>query len=137
MKKILKLISKAAVITLMLSLSSCYYDELQEIIVEVPDLPEGVEVSFRTDVEPIFSEDSNDCTACHNGTGLNPDLRTGSAYNAIVPDYVNDNDIEDAENSEFYQNLPGIGHPIDTGFELDVDQLSQIKGWISQGAQNN
>ena len=40
MKKILKLISKAAVITLMLSLSSCYYDELQEVIVEVPDPPE-------------------------------------------------------------------------------------------------
>ena len=137
MNKILKLTSKAAVVTLMLSLSSCYYDELQEIIVEVPDPPEGVEVSFRTDVEPIFSEESNNCTQCHDGTGLNPDLRTGRAYNAIVPEYVNDNDIEDAENSKFYQNLPGIGHPIDAGFELDVDQLTQIKGWISQGAQNN
>lgn len=138
MKKTLKLIHKAAVITLILFLSSCYYDELQEIIVEVPDPPEGVVISFGNDVEPIFSQDTNDCTACHPGaTGLSPDLRTGRSYNAIVPEYVDDNDIDNPENSKFYQNLPGINHPIDTGFELNVDQLTLIKGWISQGAQNN
>lgn len=134
MKKLFRLV---LVSSLCLLCFSCYYDEIQEIP-EVPDLPPGVEVSFTIDIEPIFSEDTNDCTVCHPGTtGLNPDLRPGRAYNAIVPAYVNDNDFEDPVNSEFYQNLPGIGHPTNAGFELDEDQLILIKGWISQGAQNN
>ena len=114
MKKLFRL---ALVSSLCLLCFSCYYDEIQENIPEVPDPPEGVEVSFTIDVEPIFSQDTNDCTACHPGaTGLSPDLRTGRAYNAIVPEYVDDNDIDNPENSKFYQNLPGINHHIDTGF---------------------
>jgi hypothetical protein len=108
---------------------SCYYDELY--IPEIPEIPEDQIVSFKDDIQPIFTAN---CIACHNATVANPDLREGNAYNAIVPEYV----IEgDAENSEFYQKLPGINHPIETGSPLDVDEIALIKGWIDQGAENN
>ena len=69
MKKILNLISKVAVVILMLSLSSCYYDE--EIVLPEVKLDDDVEISFKNDIEPLFSQQGEDCTACHDG-GINP-----------------------------------------------------------------
>ena len=60
MKQILILMSKAAVLILMLSLSSCYYDEVIEIV--VPDLPVEEVVSFAEDIQPIFTAS---CASCH------------------------------------------------------------------------
>ncbi len=129
MKKLFRLV---LVSSLSLLCFSCYYDEI--IVEEIPELPEDQIVSFKNDIQPIFTENGKDCTTCHDGSVANPDLREGNAYNAIVPEYV----IEgDAEGSEFYQKLPGNNHPIDAGFILSVDKIALIKGWIDQGAENN
>lgn len=110
---------------------SCYYDEL--FIPEIPDIPVDQEISFATDIEPLFTQDGKDCTQCHDGS-TDPDLRAGNAYAAIVPDYVVPGD---AEASELYQNLPGRGLHFDVGFSLNVDEQSLIKAWIDRGAENN
>ena len=111
---------------------SCYYDEL--VKEEIPVLPPDQEISFQADIEPLFSQSGKDCTACHNGTVANPDLRTGNAYDAIVPDLVV---AGDAEGSVFYNRLPGNGHPFDVGFVLNTDEIALIKAWIDRGAENN
>ena len=131
MKKILSLISKAAVVVLLLSLSSCYYDE--EVVIPEVVIDPDVVISFATDIEPLFSQAGKDCTVCHNG-GTDPDLREGNAFNAIVPDYVQ---AGDADNSELFLNAPGNNHPLDVGFVLSADELALIKAWINNGAENN
>jgi hypothetical protein len=112
---------------------SCYYDTIQEQ--EIPDIPTDQEISFSTDIEPLFSRSGKDCTACHNGVLQNPDLQVGNAYNALVPGgYVIPGD---AEGSLFYQHLPGNGHTFDVGFILNGEEIALIKTWIDRGAENN
>ncbi|MGB5500376.1 MAG: hypothetical protein WBM77_15700 [Maribacter sp.] len=126
MKRLLQIV---LVSSLSLLCFSCYYDELPEEIDLVVELPDDVVVSFEDDVLPIFSK----CTNCHNGNIANPDLREGNAFNAIVPQYII---AGDADNSEFYQKLPGNDHQ-DVGFILTSDELGIIKAWIDRGGENN
>ncbi|MCB0473539.1 MAG: hypothetical protein KDC56_10815 [Flavobacteriaceae bacterium] len=123
MKKLLRIVLACSVSLLCFS---CYYDtELQQ---EIPPPPSGV--SFANDVLPIFSK----CTGCHNGSVASPDLGSANVYNILVPTYVT---AGNAENSKLYNRLPGVGHPVDAGFTLTVNEISLIKGWIDQGADNN
>lgn len=110
-----------------LLLSSCYYDSRDAE--DIPDVPVPEGVSFSDDVQPIL----NQCTQCHNGT-TPPDLREGNSYNALVPAYVEEGN---ADGSLLYQNLPGVGHPINVGFTLSAEEIATIRGWIEQGAENN
>ena len=112
---------------------SCYYDQEIDLSEPLPDIPVDQAISFRNDIEPIFSQSGKDCTACHNGNVANPDLRIGEAYRDIISLIV----PGDAEGSEFYQKLPGNGHPINAGFTLEAAELALIKEWIDRGAENN
>jgi hypothetical protein len=56
------------------------------------------------------------------------------SFDELVPDLVT---AFDAENSEFVNKLPGIGHPVDAGFVLNNEDIALIKAWIDQGAENN
>jgi hypothetical protein len=111
-----------------LLMNSCYYDELQErIIPELPvdpDDPNYVEIKFATQIQPIFT---SSCIGCHNAS-RSPDLRTGFAYSALVPQYVT---ASNADGSPLYVKLSG-GHQ-----NLATDKLTLIKTWINQGAKNN
>ncbi len=111
---------------------SCYYDQ-ELVLPEAPDIPDEVEISFGTDIEPLFSQSGKDCTACHNGSIAEPDLRVGNAYDQILPLIIPD----DADGSVFYQRLPGNNHPFDVGFTFNGDELALIKAWIDRGAENN
>ncbi len=126
MKKLLQIV---LVSCLSLLCFSCYYDEIQEeTIIEIPEIPDTQVISFSTNIQPLFSS----CTSCH-GTNVSPDLRAGNSYNSLVPAYIT---AEDAENSKFYNYLPGNGHH-DIGATLSVDEIALIKAWINQGALNN
>ena len=118
-------------LTVSLFMTSCYYDAFIEL---PPDDNGGViptDVSFATDIQPLFTAK---CIVCHNGNTANPDLRTGSAYNNIVPQHVV---AGNAEASNLFNKLPGNNHPIDTGFSLSADEMALIKAWIDEGAENN
>ena len=111
---------------------SCYYDEL--FIPELPDIPVDQVVSYRNDIQPIFIQSGKDCTACHDGSIAQPDLREGNSYNALIPDYVVPGN---AESSELFLKLPGNNHPIEAGFLLNSIEIALIKTWIDRGAENN
>ncbi len=112
---------------------SCYYDEELDLSQPIEEIPEEQVISFRTDIEPLFSQSGKDCTACHNGNVASPDLRVGNAFAGITPLII----PGDAEGSEFYQKIPGNGHPIDAGFVFNNTEIALIKGWIDRGAENN
>ncbi|MGB5647585.1 hypothetical protein [Muriicola sp.] len=112
---------------------SCYYDQEIDLSEPLPDIPGNQAISFRTDIEPIFSQSGKDCTVCHNGNVANPDLGVGNAYRNIIASIT----AGDAEGSPFYQRLPGNGHPIDVGYVIDNANLALIKEWIDRGAENN
>ena len=111
-----------------LLMNSCYYDELQEkVIPELPideDDPNYVEIKLSADIQPIFT---SNCIGCHN-TSRNPDLRSGFAYSALVPQYVTANN---ADGSPLYVKLVA-GHQ-----NVATTNLTLIKTWINQGAKNN
>ena len=116
--------SKAAVLVLMLSLTGCYYDDLQ--VVEIPDPEPGTpDVSFSTEIQSIFND--NDCMQCHPGI-TDPDLREGFAYASLVPTFAIPND---SEGSRLLAQL------IDGHRSVSTTEIALIKAWIDQGAQNN
>lgn len=124
MNKLLKII---LVLSFSLLCFSCYYDE----VLERPDLPVPEDVSFQNEIQPIFN---TSCVACHN-EDRDPDLRAGNAYAALI----NGNYViaGDADNSQLYNDLPGVGHPVNVGFSLSDEDIALIRAWINEGAQNN
>lgn len=124
MKKLLQIVLVSSISLLCFS---CYYDEIPpEVIKPIPD---DQVVSFADDIQPLLTR----CTDCHKGTFPSPDLRAGSSYNSLVPQYVTANN---ADGSTFYNYLPGKGHH-DIGFTLSGNEIELIKAWINQGAKNN
>jgi hypothetical protein len=121
MKKIVKLMSKAAVLMLMLSLTGCYYDDLQ--VAEIPVIEE--DVSFASEIQTIFNV--NDCMRCHP-SAASLDLREGFAYASLVPTFVIAND---SDGSRLLAKL------VDGHRSLGPDEKALIKAWIDQGAQEN
>jgi hypothetical protein len=120
MRKTVKLMSKAAVLMLMLSLTGCYYDDLQ-----VAEIPVIEDVSFSADIQTIFND--NNCMECHNAS-RNPDLREGHAYASLVPTFAMPND---SNGSPMMAKMMG-GHR-----SLGANEIALIKSWIDQGAKNN
>lgn len=126
MKKLYKFLT---IIGVSLIMTSCYYDAY----VENPDdtggvviPPEGV--SFKDNIQPLFAK----CIGCHNAN-LDPDLREGNSYNALVPQFVTKGN---AATSRLYNYLPGNGHH-DVGITLSATDIATIKAWIDEGANNN
>jgi len=127
MKKTVKLISNAALLVLMLSLTGCYYDE----VIEPAPLPPDFEATFANDIQPIFTAN---CISCHGGS-QEPDLRAGSAYAEIVNgEFIVPNDIEA---SVLYQRLVGNGALMPPGNSLSTTKINLVKNWIENGALNN
>ena len=118
MKKLIRLI---ILVVFTLSMSSCYYDQIEEV-----ELPPGTVVEFAANIQPIFV--TYGCTDCHNGT-LDPDLRAGNEYSSLVPEYVT---AGNADGSELYTKLANEGHA-----GLDNNSLALIQEWINSGALNN
>lgn len=127
MKKLFQIV---LVSSLSLLCFSCYYDELVERPVDLPEIPEDEVVYYSSDIQPIFTAN---CLDCHSSS-LKPDLRPGNSYDALLPDYVNPGN---AEGSTLYQSLPGIGHPDRSVPDLSGEEIAYIKKWIDDGAEDN
>ena len=124
MKKLFKIV---LVSSLALFCFSCYYDEFPEVIIDEPD-PDVV-ITFANDILPIFA--SYNCTQCHNGGNINPDLRPDNAYNALVPTYVIEGNAND---SPLFEQLVGNHN---NQLDIDLDDLALIREWINRGAEDN
>ena len=128
MKKLIRILGVAISIILMLFISSCYYDEVVEEVI-----PPNNEVFFATDIQPIFTAH---CIACHNG-GLDPDLREGTSYNFITVTDPNQVVPNDADGSELYQRLIGVGNIMPPAGALSNADIALVETWINQGALDN
>ncbi len=130
MKKILILISKATVLILLLSLSSCYYDE--EVVIPEVVLDPVEDVSFANEIQPIFTEF---CAACHPGVAP-PDLTEGNSYAAIINGDIVPNDLIA---SLLYQTLitTDSNELMPPGGALSNEDINLVKSWIEQGALDN
>ena len=127
MKKTIKLISNAAVLMLLLLLHSCYYNEI------IDDIPlDGVnDISFATDIQPIFTDS---CAGCHPSSAP-PDLTDGNSWIAIIDgNYIVPNDIGA---SLLYQRMIGNGNIMPPSGGLPSSEINLVKNWIEQGALDN
>ena len=122
MKKIFTLL---IIIGAGLILESCYYEKYP--VVE----PTTKDVSFATDIQPIFNAN---CISCHAGS-LNPDLREGNSYNAITGSGLVV--AKDLDGSELYQRLLGNGNVMPPSGALSATKVDLFRQWILQGAKNN
>ena len=129
MKNIFKI--NALTVVLLTSLvftSGCYYDEV------VPPEGEDVkDVSFSTQVEPIFYTNEN-CTSCHtaNGTASLLILTQGDAFNSLNdPKYINL--ATPTESLIYTKPAPGQGH-----FKTyTANEAKIVEVWIAEGAEDN
>lgn len=130
MKKILILISKATVLILLLSLSSCYYDE-EVVIPEVEPDPDVV-VSFANEIQPIFTRE---CAFCHP-VAAPPDLTEGNSYEDIINVDIVPFDLDA---SVLYQTLitTDPNELMPPGGALSNEDINLVKSWIEQGALDN
>ncbi len=116
MKKLIRII---ILVVFSFSMTSCYYDQIEEV-----EIDPGTVIEFAADIQPIFAQN---CVECHN-ENRDPDLRAENAYNSLVPEYVTQGN---ADNSELYSVLNG-GHG-----NISTTDLARIEAWINSGALNN
>jgi len=98
-------------------------------------------VSFTNDIQPIFEQN---CIACHPNSG-NLDLTAANAYNQLVNVNASGYSAKrvvpgDPEHSVLYKKIDGsnaYGNNMPLGSSLSAAQISTIKQWITEGAQNN
>jgi len=108
--------------------SSCKYD----FILPVPVTPPTGDVSFATQVVPIFTTGSK-CTSCHKPGGQSPDYTAANAYASIVPALVN---LSAPDQSMIY-TFPGPTTATHTWKKYTAGEAAVILQWIKQGAKNN
>ena len=132
--KILKLLLAVVVVSLLFS--ECKYSfivpEAVPPIVD-PDDPDAPQISFATQILPIFV-DGNNCTSCHKTGGQMPDLSAENAYASInTSRYINSGTPE--------QSLIYLHPHPDTSTHMHkkytATQAATILLWIQQGAKNN
>ena len=109
-------------------ISSC-----QWVTIEVPavNIPEDQEVSFATDIQPIFNAK---CTDCHSASSppKGVDLTEGHAYNTISTKELADTT---APSSSLIYSVPSS---TGTHFsKYSTEQAAYVLKWIEQGAKNN
>lgn len=87
-------------------------------------------ISFSEEVEPIWT--TQNCTNCHNGSGLFS-LREGEAYQSLINNGLLD--LDNADNSKIV-TVPGAGS-IHANYTYVGNQKLLITTWIEQGAEDN
>lgn len=114
-------------IPLVFFLSSCEYEWIQPEKVPVPD-----ELSFSTDIMPIFNNGCN-TNVCHGAGGTPPDLSEGNAYSSLINEGFVDVDLPEASMLYTCMLTGGSMAPyVQRPGDADI-----ILAWIQQGANNN
>lgn len=138
----MKISSLAVLLFIMIIGLSCTNNT--ENLVSVPDEAEepndeqSEQVSFSSDVQPIFS---GSCTSCHGNSG-NVNLSSYSALmNSVGSNYGNTVVVPgDADASGLVDKIepnPAHGTRMPIGGTLSSTQIQTIRAWINEGAQNN
>lgn len=114
-------------------------DSLEIIISILESLPL---VSYPNQIQPIFN---SQCTGCHGSSGRLT-LSTGASYNNLVNINAQSSCLSlkrvlpnDADNSVLYRKVSGTscGSQMPMGGTLSTGDITLIRDWINQGANNN
>lgn len=105
-------------------LSGCEYDFVEPENTPIPD-----EISFATDIMPIFNASCN-MSGCHAAGAFAPDLSAGNAFSALNNGFI---DATTPENSLIYTAMAtGSMKSFTT-----VSEANLVLAWIKKGALNN
>lgn len=115
-----------AAIAIMALLSGCEYEFVEPERVPVPT----EEISFATDIMPIFNSSCN-MSGCHAAGAFSPDLSPSNAYNSLTQNNLIDQNTP--SNSLIYTSVSSGSMK---SFATATD-ASIILAWIQQGAKNN
>lgn len=109
--------------SLIMILSGCTKYEIPK-----PECPEDLptNVSFSSDIQPIFDQN---CVSCHSGA-QSPDLSPGWSYDELIDGGYVDTDFPCS--SLLYETLLG-SHDGRTS----EDETLTILGWMDEGAEDN
>lgn len=120
------------VVLIALFFVGCKYDFIvpEEIPVVDPDDPNAEQISFSSDIIPIFE---SKCVACHTTGKQRPDLSATNAYSSLNSTrYLNSSE---AEQSLIYSKPnPDAGG---THQKYSAGEAALVLGWIKQGAKDN
>ncbi len=111
-----------------LLLHACTYDFI--VKEEVPTVDPTVDVSFATQILPIFTTDK--CISCHKSGGQAPDLT--NAYATIKS--MNLTNTATPESSLIY-TYPNPASTLHTWQKYSAGEAQLVLTWIKQGAKNN
>ncbi len=128
MKKLFQLI---IIISIGLTLNSCYYDSIYEPVVIEDPTEEPVVISYQSDIIPLWGQ----CVGCHSGN-TPPNFSDDVSYNELLNGYVVPGN---AEASTLYKSLLGIDGVslMPPGGQWPDAKINAVKDWIDQGAENN
>ncbi|WP_320112415.1 hypothetical protein [Draconibacterium orientale] len=105
----------------------CAYNWIVEEQAIDPGDPNAPEVSFSTQIVPIFT---SKCITCHTTGSQTPDLTPANAYNSLNSSrYVNTSNPE----SSLIYTKPLSSH----SQTYSTAEAALVLTWITQGAQNN
>lgn len=131
--KILRLLMALTVVTLLFS--QCRYSFIvpEDVIIIDPTDPDAPQVSFASDIVPIFAT-GNLCTSCHTTGKQAPDLTAANAFASINSSrYINSATPEESK-IYLYPNPNSATH---MQKKFNATQAATILLWIQQGAKNN
>lgn len=124
-QKIVK--TRQILVAVSLIFSAAFFVSCEKNVYDPPKLDTTVPVSFKDEIQPIFT---SNCTTCHKGS-FSPDLTSGKAYESLTKGgYVN---TANPESSKIYVKITSSSHTARTS---DL-QKQKILAWITQGALNN
>jgi hypothetical protein len=111
-----------------LLLNACTYDFI--VVEELPTINPNVELSFSTQIAPIFSG----CVSCHKAGSQAPDLSAAAAYAAIKS--MNLANTTAPETSLIY-TFPSPTTTIHAWKKYSAAEAQLVLTWLQQGAKNN
>ena len=97
-----------------------------------PDLTNVRNVSFKTEVLPVFQ---TNCAMCHGNSGKSDGDKNYTTYDGIMKDITAGNANKSSIYSAITSSISRM--PPSSHNALNQDQRSLIYVWIEQGAQNN
>jgi len=107
--------------------NACTYDFIAPVVVAPID--PNVDVSFSTQITPIFTAK---CISCHKTGGQAPDLTAANAYNSIMTMQLAN--TASPATSVIYVHPNTASH---TWQKYSAAEAQLVLTWIQQGAKNN
>jgi hypothetical protein len=117
---------KFAIILLFASLlSSCYYDNGDDLMTSTSDC-DTINMTYTQDIEPIMN---NSCVGCHSGSAPSASISL-SNYNEVKAQATNGNLMGVINHAAGYSPMPKNSP------KMDDCTISKIQAWINNGSPN-